>query len=286
MVWFGFRNLFSIGAHLALLVVVQAEVIARPENPGPAATGLRLESDTAVPDAREGFPAPRIPLRVLNVDFANRYTPRIGPAVVGLKTNDVWNAYVFGWRTFGSLRNLLWSDGTVSGIQVAVENAPGEWGNSYPDPMFSSYIYPHDGGNLSVTVSGMPPGVYELYLYGHGAVDKGAKNPHHQNSVFSIGGVQGGKDLKEKATTTGPEWASPTWKEGDQYVVFRDVTLFREPLRILVKPGVGGYAILAGLQMALIEVSPEGLLMGQGASSRSGPLPIDEITTDSSSLSS
>ncbi len=264
---------------MALLVVVQAEGLSRPESSGPAAEGRQPASEAVVIDAKKGPPAHRVPLRMLNVDFANRYVPRVGPAAVGLKTNDVWNAYVFGWRAFGSLRNLLWSDGTVSGIHLAVENAPGEWGNTHPDPMFSTYIYPHDGGNISVTVSGMPPGVYELYLYGHGAVDKEAKNPHCQNSVYSISGVKGGKDFGEKATTTGPEWASPAWKEGDQYVVFRDVVLHHEPLRILVKPGVGGYAILAGLQLAQIELSPEVVVMGQGAPSRSGPAPIEEIST-------
>src|SRR5689334_24415137 len=72
-------------------------------------------------------------------------TSKTGFAATGQTASDFWNFYTRddghgGWLTFGSLANLKLANGTSTSAGLTVANAPGEWGNSSTDPMFSNYI--------------------------------------------------------------------------------------------------------------------------------------------------
>jgi hypothetical protein len=187
---------------------------------------------------------------LLNVDFgAGRSSGKAGIAATGLSSSDFWNFYTRddgngGYRTFGGVSNLKWSDGTASAVGLTVANAPGAWHNGAADPMYDIYVYPFDGGNITVTVTNLPAGSYDFYLYGHGGpgVDT-------QNSVFEV--LTGGHSYGTKATTSGPGWISATWQEGQQYVLFQDVGVATGggPVTITVSPGASPQASLNGIQI-------------------------------------
>jgi hypothetical protein len=172
-------------------------------------------------------------------------TAKAGFAATGQSTSDFWNFYSRdgsnGWRTFGILSNLDYVDGTPSGADLTITNAPGAWGNGSSDPMYNSYLYPFNGSNIVVTVRNLAAGTYAFYIYGHGAADD-------QNCTYqlSIGGQSYGSQ-----TTAGPGWSSSIWQQGLQYVEFQGVSVAAgQVATIIVLPGPGGYAVISGLQLA------------------------------------
>ena len=190
---------------------------------------------------------------LLNVDFGiGTSSEKVGFAATGQSANDYWNLYSRddgsgGYRTFGAVSNLKRADGRVSGVGLTVANAPGAWLNGTADPMYNVYLYPFDGGNITVTVTKLPAGSYDVFLYGHGGpgVDSA-------NSVFQV--VSGSNDYGTKATTTTSGWTSPFWEEGQQYVVFRDVAVANagSPVTITVSPGAYGQAFISGMQVVKV----------------------------------
>ena len=129
---------------------------------------------------------------LLNVDFgAGSASGKVGHAGTGLATNDFWNLYthynprMVPGRAFvpdGFLASLKFADKSESAVSLAVTNAPGVWGNTSGDPMFDSYIYAHNGSNISLTLRGLEPGSYHFFLYGH--ADKDGND--ECNSAFSL----------------------------------------------------------------------------------------------------
>src|SRR5438046_836618 len=86
---------------------------------------------------------------LLNVDFGvgNR-SLKTGFAATGQSTNDFWNLYRHYEPKFlpgadlvseGRLKELKLADGMETKVSVAVNNAPGVWGNSSGDAMYDNY---------------------------------------------------------------------------------------------------------------------------------------------------
>ena len=120
----------------------------------------------------------------------------------------------------GQLDKLRLADGAESGVSIAVQNAPGVWGNSSGDPMYDTFIFAQNGSNLTATVTGLAPGRYHFYLYGHADPDVTGE----QNSVFTL--QAGTNTLGPIAQMGGSGWkAGNPWQERSQYVVFRDVVV-------------------------------------------------------------
>jgi hypothetical protein len=186
---------------------------------------------------------------LIDVAFgAGAATGKVGFAAAGQVTNDFWNFYTRddgfgGWRTFGGLANLKFVNGIQSGAGLTIANAPGAWGNGASDPMYQTYIYPFDGGNITVTLTNLIAGSYNFYIYGHAGATNG-------NSTYqmSVGGQSYGSH-----TTAGLGWDSLVWQDGVQYVKFTNVTITAgQVATIMVLPGASGYAVLSGLQMELV----------------------------------
>jgi len=88
---------------------------------------------------------------LINVDFGvGAVSLKTGLAATGMGTNDYWNLYRHYHPKFtpgmalvanGKLDKLRLADGAESGVSVAVNNAPGVWGNSSGDPMYDTYIF-------------------------------------------------------------------------------------------------------------------------------------------------
>src|SRR3954470_5456687 len=192
---------------------------------------------------------------LINIDFgAGAVSSKNGFAATGQNTNDFWNRYRHYEPKFlpgmplvanGRLDNLKYSDGASSTVSIALTNAPGVWGNATGDPMFDSYIFAPNGSNIVAAISGLEPGRYHFFLYGHADADVSAE----QNSAFTI---------RSGTNTLGPLIASgiagwqagQPWRERGNYIVFRDVEVStNEPVLIEVAPGQGGIAVLNGLQI-------------------------------------
>src|SRR5437879_3612732 len=144
-------------------------------------------------------PPPPPAAGLLNIDFGvGTNSAKVGLAATGQTANDFWNLYSRddgngGYRTFGTVSNLKRVDGTASTVGLTVTNAPGAWHNGAADPMYDVYLYPFNGGSITVTVANLPAGSYDFYLYGHGG-----PNADDQNSVFNV--HAGNNDYGMKAT--------------------------------------------------------------------------------------
>lgn len=116
---------------------------------------------------------------VVNVNFTAHlnaaYVEKVGLAAVGVGEGDVWNVYSrdvgseWEWRESGVLAGLMDAGGGVTGVGLAVTNAAGFWGSLDADAMYRTYLY-SGGGDMTATYRGMG-GVYDVYVYAHGAAD-------------------------------------------------------------------------------------------------------------------
>jgi len=198
------------------------------------------------------IPAPRT---ILNVNFAAYSQVKVGFAGTGLTPSDYWNNYTAPWQQFAGLSDLITADGTPTTVGLTVQNGAGHWGMDHPDLMYNCYCYSQDNGDVILTVTNLPSGTYDFYLYGHG----GAANA---NTVFQL--LLGGADRGSRSTGTNADWALTNWVEGAQYVVYRNVSATNggAPVTIKAHPGLSGYAQLNGMQIALVNRLPVGPVSG------------------------
>lgn len=181
---------------------------------------------------------------LIDVDFGGgSATTEQGPAATGHSIADFWNYYTRndgqgGWRSFGTLSNLMSVEGAATGAGLTIANAPGSWGSGSADDMYNSYNYPFDGGNVTVTVTNLAPGAYDFYVYG---ID----------STYELS--VGSENYGTKPLPAGPIVNPVTWQEDLQYVRFQSVLVANDATATLqVRPGAGGYATIAGLQIAAV----------------------------------
>jgi len=102
--------------------------------------------------------------------------------------------------------------------------------------MYLSYIYPFNGGNVMVTVTNLPVGQYDFYIYGFDG-----------NYQMAVGDVNYGT----KTTQDSPVINPPVWQEGKQYALFHSVAVTNsgQAVVITVRPGLGHYAVISGMQI-------------------------------------
>ncbi len=196
---------------------------------------------------------PLIDVQFCALDNPNSLKDRkTGIAATGQTANDYWNAYSRdgtngGFLTYGVLNNLELADGTLTSVGLTVANAPGAWSNDSSDPMYATYLYPFDGGDITVTITNLNAGTYDFYIYGHGAADD-------QNSIYELS--VNGQSYGSQANLNGPGWNTVVWQQGVQYVEFQNVVIGAgQGVTITVLPGDGGYAVISGLQIAQVVMS-------------------------------
>jgi type II secretory pathway pseudopilin PulG len=207
---------------------------------------------------------------LINVDFgAGNRSAKTGFAATGQGSKDFWNQFrLYGPKYSpgmplvfsGRLSALKQADGSATDVSIDLTNAPGVWGNATGDPMYDSYVFAPDGSNMTATISGLSPGRYNFFLYGHADPDSSGE----QNSLFKIHSA--GTNYGPLTTLGSAGWkASMPWHEGHQYVVFRDVEVQAgSPVVIEIAPGPNGVAVLNGLQISSKGTGPP-QLAGRGA---------------------
>jgi hypothetical protein len=210
-----------------------------PDAAGTAAiSGIQIVPSSAIP------PEQPVITKLLNVDFGGTGSPyKVGSGAVGLTANDFWNGDYHPGNCAVTLANLKWSDQTVSPVAMTVLNGPGLWFNSLPDLMFRTYMYASDGGNIRITLNDLPAGICNVYLYGH------TPNPD-DNAVFELWSDEVSWGTKGTSLVgDGPTYA--TWEVGQQYVLFKDVTVTAgKPVVIHAKHTTYGYNNVSGMQIA------------------------------------
>lgn len=191
---------------------------------------------------------------LLNVNFG--WGNKKGRAATGETDEDFWNVCNSARLQNAFFANLKMADGNPTEIGLSLDNAAGAWGNKSGDTMYDSYVYPNgplgDGvGAVTVTITNLPAGLYDFYLYGH--ADAGGRQ--ESNSRFTI--QTGAQQLGPLGTTRSSGWkATEPWVEGVQYVLFRRVEVIPDkPVVIIVAPGfdgkpdASGVAVINGLQI-------------------------------------
>ena len=181
-----------------------------------------------------------------DVDFQggtnSAVSQEVGFAVIGQTANDYWNCYTRddghgGWLENGSLTNLSLADGTITSVGLMVTNGPGAWSNESSDAMYYCFIYPFSG-IMTITLTNLPLGIYEILPYSEDA-----------NFELSVGRVSYGVKACHDSSPVG----TPVWTEGVQYVQYTNVHVHAgQQLVLTISPGSGGYATLAGLQIAQV----------------------------------
>jgi hypothetical protein len=200
---------------------------------------------------------------LINIDFGG-VASNTGPAAIGIGGSDIWNRFHFPGSSLATLANLAWSDGFSSSASVTVDNAPGYWGFSSTtgDAMYDGYIYPYLG-NVTVTLNSIPPGNYDLYIYGHGP-------SQNANTIFTLNIPSNAGPLS--TATSGTLWQTNTWQPGAQFVTFSNVIVGSgQQIRFTASNGLSGYTILNGMQIApnysvvpVFTLQPQNLTVNQG----------------------
>lgn len=187
---------------------------------------------------------------VINVNFGAG--TKVGLAAAGVTTNDFWNVYN-PTNSDGSLFDpgilvpLYSADGTNTVAGMSVWNVVTNGANATGDAMFDSWLSA-SGTNLYVTLTNLPYGSYDLYVYGHG-------NSNELLSTVNVLAAWG--NYGTNSTTNSSDWNTNVWAEGAQYVVFRDVMLPKgQNLQITVSTNSAGLAILNGFQLVSKTVNP------------------------------
>jgi hypothetical protein len=170
---------------------------------------------------------------------------KVGTAAAGSTTNDFWNTYnpTNGLGQLfdpGALVPLYAADATNSAAGMLVFNVATNGANALGDVMFDSWLAA-SGTNLFVTLTNLPYGAYDIYVYGHG-------DSNELNSVINLAAAW--SDFGTTNTTTSGAWNTNAWTEGAQYVVFRDVLIpSGQNVQITVGTNSAGLAILNGFQL-------------------------------------
>jgi hypothetical protein len=172
------------------------------------------------------------------IDVAFTYqtiTSETGPAAAGIATNDFWNTYVLHAE---SLPNLKFVDGTPSAAGLTVTNDLNAYSDSAADLMMRYYLY--NAGNMTITVTNLPDGEYDFYIYGLGL-------SYSSQYALSIGN----ETLPPKATSIHAVNQGWFWQSGAQYVEFANVEVTGgQAVVITAEPSDSQYAVLCGLQIS------------------------------------
>jgi RHS repeat-associated protein len=127
--------------------------------------------------------------RLLNIDFgAGSVSPKSGKAAVGLADTDFWNFYDHGSEFLG---NLNYADGSSSAAHLSVQNDPYAANNGSADPMYNSFIY-DDTSSITLTLSGLPLGQYDVYTYGDNGVFRITSSGINSSGTSQESPVMGG----------------------------------------------------------------------------------------------
>ena len=175
---------------------------------------------------------------MLNIDFGvwkPNLSLQTGPAAAG-REGDFWNVVAVPWNNAHTESGLKFATGEPSPIQVEMINLGGGWSfdghMGVKAPMLDTFNYPvnNQGGNSQVILHQVPPGKYDVYIYGHGTDPQ-----YYGDYTLTVGNHGYGRKTTLHAGDSGQK---PEWVEGSQYVKFTGVEVAAgQKIEILIQPG-------------------------------------------------
>ncbi|MEY4487847.1 MAG: hypothetical protein RIQ79_355 [Verrucomicrobiota bacterium] len=185
----------------------------------------------------------------INTLVANNYT---GLAVAP-GSGTTWNSFVSGGTN--ALANIADSTGVATTTGVAITSSGGfsQWNNTgasfgTPNPalLMQDYLF---GNTYTVTVTSLPQGTYQLYVYAHGDVD-------NQTSTITLGASNGG-GTKFTTTSGGNTFrdAFAAGAEGIAYVKFAPTVSATGTLQFSVGPYLNGFQLVQVLDSETVRVT-------------------------------
>jgi tRNA A-37 threonylcarbamoyl transferase component Bud32 len=194
-----------------------------------------------------------------NVDFGpwrTNKSEQVGPAAAG-EAGDFWNTVAVPNNDAHTESGLKSATGGPSPIGVEMLNLGGNWNASgsmgVQSPMLDTFNYPADnhGGDAKVILHHVPPGKYQIFIYGHGT-----EPLYYGDYELAVGKRRYGRMTTSHNTDA---IQNTNWVEGSQYVCFRGVTVAPgENVMVLIRAGgpsatPGGRmvsdAMICGLQL-------------------------------------
>ncbi len=194
-------------------------------------------SVVAHPPAEDPIPPPQEV--ALHITFAHDPGPGHYDGVLGRPT-DVWNLVEVGTREVADLRL---ADGSHTDVVAEISENDGEWGIEDQSGVMHGYIY-HNCRcvDLSVTLTYLPPGVYEVYVLAHG-------DAPDQNAAIEI--ESAGVTYAGKSTLNDGTWRfrDAERTDGNQYVRYVVDVPVGSPLVIHSRRDGSSYAMLNAIQL-------------------------------------
>ena len=191
--------------------------------------------------------------KLFNIEFGtDAIAPKSGPALVG-NPGDFWNAVSVGNCDDHNVTGMKSADGSQSSIVAELQNLGGGWGGTglgVNDVVLQHFNYPtgNKGGNSYVTLSSVPAGMYDLYIY-----NKTQNAGQDGDYTLSVGGRFYGRRME---TTDANSPYATTWQENNQFVKFPAIQVNKgDNVSIMIQPSSGG---LRDAQIAALQLAPAG----------------------------
>ena len=169
-------------------------------------------------------------------ESGGRICPLSRARPVAGQPGDFWNTVGVAWNEDHTESGLKFAAGQASDIQVRLVNLAGGWSSGghmgIKSPMLDHYNYPanNHGGNAQVILTHVPPGAYDIYIYGHEASPAG-----YGDYTLTVGNRDYGRKMTSKRNDA---ITNTTWVEGSQYVRYRNVDVDADnAVQILIQPG-------------------------------------------------
>ena len=167
--------------------------------------GDNTTTDRHVPALTHGFAFSPL----INIDFSTGTTSlEHGQAGIGQGTNDLWNLcrgtnIITTPFTIGTA-NLKHADGTATTVGITASFPGGQWGvgNGSSDSMFNTVLATFTSAPMTLTVTNLPTGNYDMYVYSQSGVCQ-----------LSVGANTYGP-LTSNGSISNP----PFWDNGVQYL--------------------------------------------------------------------
>lgn len=182
--------------------------------------------------------------RILNINFGKAPEDSQPRGAIG-GPGDLWTLVdVRETKKAG----LPMADGTTTDIVLQLSENDGEWGIPGPFDVYHAYLY-HNCRcvDLSVTLTYLPQGIYEAYVFAHG-------DAPDQNAAIEIqsGGVvyAGRKTLNDGSH----RYRSREYEEGNQYVKYTIDVKDGSPVVITSKRDGSSLSMFNAIQLKRLKV--------------------------------
>ena len=181
--------------------------------------------------------------RILNINFGLEPRNGVPNAAIGA-SDDVWTLIDVGETEKTS---IPYADGSSSGVDVTVSENDGEWGLADHFGVGHAYLYHNNRSvDLSVTLSNLPCGLYDVYVFAHG-------DAPNQNAAIDV--VSDDVLYTGKSTVNDGTWSfrDQQPKAGGLFVKYTVTVVEDSPMTITSKRDGSNLSMFNAIQVKRID---------------------------------